>query len=656
VIRFSFKRGLRFLERQRIWTLLRRLANQKLQLEDEAGELMTISEQELLAKWLKRDFVIDEESVAATENFFFSAPARDLSTYRDDQRRGALRRQFYLNKLGELTRPSVAAELIPKIREIALELGDTNPPSAITVYRWWRSYRNTKSASSLVDGRSRAGRRRKTSFDKYLDDALEKVYLNPQKHPISAVYDEVCRSINLANQQLSEGEKIACPSRSTVYRRISDLEKHIVDQSRLGKRAAERQYRPVLGTVNVSHILERVEVDHTPLDVIVIDADTALPLGRPWLTVAIDRFSRAIMGFYVCFHEPSSFSLLQCIKRAILPKDTWLRQFPDIKEKWPCYGIPVLIASDNGMDLHSDAYKDICYEIGVQPLFCPSKEPEYKGSVERFFRTINQGLIHRLPGSVFSNTRERGDYPSEEVAAIDLKTLTHLFTKWVVEVYHCSIHRKLGTTPLAKWTEGLAHRSIELPANPEQLDTLIGIPCQRTLFRYGLEVDNLLYNSPELQGIYKRTGSSAKLKLKLKYYEDDVSYIHVFDPQSESYVRVPAVEQSYAAGLTRHIHALIQSSVRCEHGSRFDINRLLEVKAEIQTLVNDAIKHKKMATRKRGASLSQQDSESLLRRTPLTKPSKARPSTAKRLATEPLDPGLNDDLPVFNTSLKHLQR
>lgn len=650
MIRFSFRKGLRFFERQRVWTLLRRLVNQKFQLEDEQGEVITLSQSEILTRWEKREFIVDEESISSSTNAFYLATPRDLSTYREDQRAAATRRQYYLTKLGDHLKMSVAKQLRPHIKRIAAELGDANAPSPITIYRWWRAYHSTKSVSRLIDGRQRSGRPRITSADAFFEEALAKIYLNPQKHPSSAVYDEMCLNIRIANRQANPDRQVICPSRATIYRRIAALEQDLVDQARLGKRAAERKYRPVTGSVMVKRILERIEVDHTPLDLIVIDEDTALPLGRPWMTVAIDRYSRMIMGFYVCFHEPSSFSILQCLKRAVLPKEAWLMKYPDIKVPWPCHGIPELIASDNGMDLHSDAFVKICEEMGIQLLFCPSKEPEYKGSVERFFRTISQGLIHRLPGSVFSNVAQRGDYPSEEVAAIDLKTLMHLMTKWVVEVYHCSKHRKLGMTPLAKWTDGLCERSIELPAHPEQMDVLVGIPAQRTLFRYGLEMDNLFYNSADLQAIFGRAGAESKLKLSIKYYEDDISYIHVFDPYNASYLRVPATDWDYAAGLTRHVHTLIQAAARVKHGNRFNAARLLEAKAEIQEIVTTALSHKKMKMRKRGASLLRHDSESILRgeQSPLER-AKSAPKSAKP-ATVPLDAGLDDELPVFRSS------
>ena len=102
-----------------------------------------------------------------------------------------------------------------------------------------------------------------------------------------------------------------------------------------------------------------------------------------------------------------------------------------------------MIVCDNGMDLHSKALVDLCQELGIQIQFCPAKTPQYKGAVERFFRTQAEALIHRLPGSVFSSIDKRGDYPSEEKACVTFNTLEHLIIKWIVEVYNQSHHRGL---------------------------------------------------------------------------------------------------------------------------------------------------------------------------------------------------------------------
>jgi putative transposase len=66
--------------------------------------------------------------------------------------------------------------------------------------------------------------------------------------------------------------------------------------------------------------LERVECDETKLDLMVIDTETRLPLGRPWLTTMIDVCTKMITGFYLSFHPPGYLSVMRCLLHAIRPK------------------------------------------------------------------------------------------------------------------------------------------------------------------------------------------------------------------------------------------------------------------------------------------------------------------------------------------------
>src|SRR6201987_2048935 len=54
---------------------------------------------------------------------------------------------------------------------------------------------------------------------------------------------------------------------------------------------------------------ERVQIDHTRIDVIVVDEGDRLPIGRPWLTLAIDVASRAALGFSFSLEGPSVVSV-----------------------------------------------------------------------------------------------------------------------------------------------------------------------------------------------------------------------------------------------------------------------------------------------------------------------------------------------------------
>ena len=652
MIRFAFRKGLRFIDSARnAWTLVRKLVTNKIQLEDDQGDIKTYAMGALHDEWLKGNLSIDEKSLGSASNVFYLATPRDLETYDERNKEIARYKHEYLSRLvkqpkGFISTPS---KLQPILDEIAVELKHKTPPRAGTVYRWWKKYCVTKCITKLTDGRLNSGRRINAPAYSLFEESLYEVYLSEQKDQGKEVVETLRKKVQRANENQPPERHIKMPGDSTVYRWLKSLHAHLLERARLGKELADINFRASLKKLKVSRILERVEIDHTPLDLIVIDKATNLPLGRPWLTLAIDRCSRMILGFYICFHAPSSFSVLQCIKHAILPKESWLERFPDIKEIWPARGIPEQIATDNGMDLHCDAFEKICLEIGIEILYCPAGHPYLKGAIESMFRTMNQWLIHRLPGTVSSNIHERGSYASEELAAIDFDTLTHLLTKWIVEVYHRNKHRGLGMSPLAKWVEEEQKTVIELPAYPQQLDVLVGIPTTRTLWHYGIELDYLYYNSPELHMLFARHGSGKKYQLK--YYESDVGYIHVYEEDIEEYIRVPAVDLEYASGLSKHMHMLIREHTKKNHGEHWTNDQLIQSKTEIQEVVAAAVHAKKMNIRKSAAVANSQDSESANR--PLSSYAVSTEQVEQEGAAPPqIDPGLDDDLPSFGTTTR----
>ena len=646
MIRFCFKKGLRFLENQSVRQLERRLVTGKLQFERDNGEIENFDDKEVLAKWMAGKWVIDEASLSSVADVLYLATPRDLASYPAQWQAVARRRERYIRHVDPDNTPYHRPVWAKRIKDAAVQMNDPKPPGASTVHGWWKRYRNTRSILALIPqvfgGKPKSVDPRFQIFE----ETIAESYLTAQRLPKTVIHETVRKKILAMNANLGSDEQVSPPCRTTIFSWIDNLRQDIVDASRLGAEAARVKYRMVTGTVRVSSILERVEIDHTPLDIIVIDKNTMIPLGRPWMTLAIDRYSRMIVGFYLCFHAPSSYSVLQCLRQSILPKTEWLARFPDIQGEWPACGIMDLIALDNGMDLHSEALERSCQELGIQQLFCPAAKPEFKGAVERCFRTLAKGLIHRLPGTMFSSVDERGDYPAEEVAAIDLETLTHVITRWIVDIYSVTYHRGLGTTPLLKWRESAMQRIIELPAYPEQLAVIVGIPATRTLFHYGIELEGLHYNSRQLQEMRRRTGDNRKVSLK--FYEDSVEYVHIYDDHAKEYIKVPAINRDYAMALPRGVHRLIREHARRTFGEQYSIAQIEEAREAIEEKIKSSLNYKKMASRKLGASLLHTDSESVLRNEdPLAKARQPVDSLAEQ-PLEDLPEGLDDKLPSFD--------
>jgi transposase InsO family protein len=105
---------------------------------------------------------------------------------------------------------------------------------------------------------------------------------------------------------------------------LAELDPQLITKTRLGARKAQELYRSVRPWRSDELLpLELVQIDHTQLDVMVVDESQRMVLGRPWLTLAIDVASRVVTGFYVSLDAPAAISVAIVLTHAVLPKDLW---------------------------------------------------------------------------------------------------------------------------------------------------------------------------------------------------------------------------------------------------------------------------------------------------------------------------------------------
>lgn len=156
-------------------------------------------------------------------------------------------------------------------------------------------------------------------------------------------------------------------------------------------------------------------------------------------------------------------------------------------------------------------------------------------------------------------------------------------------------------TPADKWAQGELDRIIEHPVEIVLLDVILGHPASRRVFHYGVEVNGLYYNCPELQLLRRRYGED--LHVDLKYHEDELGFVHVFDPDRKAYILVDAVDQEYASGLRLIQHELVRADIRQVDGDPGKQALLRQKKQELQTVIAGALNAKRMASRKKGAVL-----------------------------------------------------
>lgn len=187
----------------------------------------------------------------------------------------------------------------------------TKAPHWTTVYRWKRQLIDAgKDFTVLADQRHRQGNRSPRYPDAVIaivEDAINNLYLKQEKATLQDVLDAALAAVQAENALRPEVLKLPQPTRRLVKRMIDDIPAFDRYAARNGHTAAVKRFRTVLRKTAIATALERVEIDHTPLDMIVVDDATWLPLGRPYLTVCIDDYTRCILGIYISFEPPSYF-------------------------------------------------------------------------------------------------------------------------------------------------------------------------------------------------------------------------------------------------------------------------------------------------------------------------------------------------------------
>lgn len=240
------------------------------------------------------------------------------------------------------------------------------------------------------------------------------------------------------------------PSLTAVRDRLNKRNEKERYKSKYGAEAAAEKFDAKTGKSQVSRPLEAVQMDHTLVDIILVDDVHRKPLGRPWLTVIIDMYSRVILGYYLSLHAPSTLSVACAIYHAALPKHAFLKRFSIDESRYPFYGVPKIIRMDNAREFKTEKFQRACQKYRIKPEWRPPGRKHYGGHVERLIGTFMTTKVHFLPGATYSNVVKRRGYDSEKSSALTFKEFTRWFAGEVC-LYHGRKHSTLNRSPSAQW-------------------------------------------------------------------------------------------------------------------------------------------------------------------------------------------------------------
>lgn len=188
---------------------------------------------------------------------------------------------------------------------------------------------------------------------------------------------------------------------------------------------------------------EIAHIDHTEIDLQLRHSVTGKKLGKVWLTLLVDAYSRRILAFYITFDAPSYRSDMMVLRECV-------RRFNRL---------PQIIITDNGRDFKSTYFQSLLAMYGVTHKIRPAHKARFGSVGERLFGTVMSQLIHNLQGNtkIMKNVREVSKSVNPEKHAVwTLPALYELLKEYFYEFYDTSEHSALGESPREAFERSVA--------------------------------------------------------------------------------------------------------------------------------------------------------------------------------------------------------
>lgn len=427
----------------------------------------------------------------------------------------------------------------PRLSKLACsELAERFGVSAKTVRRRWRLYcHNPLPAAQLpsMPGPAPNARLLPPLVESLIASAIDEVYMVREASTVAAV---VRRCAQLASEA-----RTGAPSYAAVRSRIKARDPMQLAVKRRGSHEALAKQAPSISGLEVTYPLEIVQIDHAIIDLIVVSPLTRQVIGRPWITLAIDVFTRCVVGYYMSFDPPDQTSVALTLEHSCLPKEKWLLSIGlDSKVKYPIFGKMTRIAWDNAKTFKTRSLLAQCERYGIEVRPRPVRRPHYGAYIERYIGTM-MGAVHLLPGTTFSHPKQRGDYPSEKKAVLSIVELEQWLALQIAGVYHNSPHGGLGgKTPAQVWEQswvseqGVA-RFPPIIGDPRDF-TLGFLPAaDRKIGRTGIQLHSLHYWDPALTPFI-----NDGIEHRVHFSQRDLTKVFLY--AAGDYIDVPLLDRS----------------------------------------------------------------------------------------------------------------
>ncbi|OLU16970.1 hypothetical protein BVH01_10420 [Pseudomonas sp. PA1(2017)] len=356
------------------------------------------------------------------------------------------------------------------------------------------------------------------------------------------------------------------------------------------------------GYKEVTRPLQWVQFDHTKVDLMVVDEDDrTVVLGRPYISVAIDLYSRVILGFYVSLLSPSAVSVGMLMESCVLSKKELLQRLGLPEHLLPFSGLPEVIHTDNAKEFISDVFVLNAKEFDINVVHRDIPQKHQGGHIESLIGKIMLKNIHPLPGTTGSNPVERKHLNSEKEAAIGLNGLRTILA-YHIHSYHNMVHSGIGDTPANVWNEWCEKNDNKIRSLDPKLHTNFKYrfypEMSKPIVVKGIEMMRRYYSSSDLAD---KVGD----RVVVKYDPYDLG--HIFVNLNGDFKEIPCVRnpfnrssdyETYQWG--RHGTQKARAGTMTKEGAQSYAKTQSKVKKEVSLTAEEKKQKKREQKRQKG--------------------------------------------------------
>ena len=174
--------------------------------------------------------------------------------------------------------------------------------------------------------------------------------------------------------------------------------------------------------------------DHTQLDVELTGPTGKHVLGRPWMTLMMDAFSRRALAVCVDFDEPSYRSCMMVLRECVRLHNR----------------LPECLVLDGGPEFYSTYFETLLARYQCIKKTRPRAKARFGSVCERLFGTTNTQFIHNLLGNTQITRNVRQVTKSVNPKGQAVWTFAEFYDRlcqYLYKIYNTANHPALGQSP-----------------------------------------------------------------------------------------------------------------------------------------------------------------------------------------------------------------